>query len=334
MADSGNGQGQKKSNTGRASGARKFSQALAMEPKPKTGAVEPKPKSPQVPQSVQVGALPPMPLTEAGAAAMKNAIGKAAGAPPGTLANPVVVDPDARDSAAADLRPPGFLAFTGRFGDIREPPAGRERPTCPPSQERPWKRQRNITEEEMESLQTLRRETDLAIQFAAQAWPDVVQEAVGLRDKGLLLDAKTVAESGTSAMQLQEGISPKGYWVAGTLQQQRQNSPREARPSNGVTGCQCFACQKQADVDIGGWWATEFEARMLDRGTKAEMKITGWICGGCRWGCRTRVRWSQDSWSLWPSRESRGLEIEWLSKAIMLATNPEWEIIFLWVEQE
>ena len=137
------------------------------------------------------------------------------------MANPVVVDPDAREAAAADPRPVGFMAFTGRFGDPNASPGGRDRPACPPPEERPAKRARNVTDEEVESLMALRKETDLAIQYAAQAWPEVVPEAVSLRDKGLLADAKTVADSGTSAMDIQDGISPKGYVVAGNM------SPKE-----------------------------------------------------------------------------------------------------------
>ena len=129
-------------------------------------------------------------------------------------------------------------------------------------------------------------------------------------------------------MDIHEGISPKAYAVAGN------RSPKEPRQASGVTGCFCFICKKPADVDIGGWWATEFEARVQDRGTKAEMRLTGWICGGCRWGCRTQSRWALQRHNLWPSKESRKLEIEWLSDAILAATSVDWEVLFLWVEQE
>ena len=328
MADSGNGgQGPKKPNGGRTSGTKKPIQAQAAKAKPMA-------QEHITPMSNQIGALPPMPLTKAGATALVKAVGVAAAAPPGTLGNPVVVDPESRDMMSPDPRPAGFLAFTGRFGDPQLPPGGRDRPACPPPEERPWKRQRNITDQEVESLQVLRKETDLAIQLAAQAWPEVVPEAVSLRDKGLLTDANMVAESGTSAMEIQEGISPKGYLVAGNLQQQRQHSPKEARQASGVTGCRCFACKKPADVDIGGWWSTEFEARVQVRDTKAELKLTGWFCGGCHWGCRSQARWAQQRYNLWPCRESRQLGIEWLTQSILMSTNPDWEVLFLWVEQE
>ena len=70
---------------------------------------------------------------------------------------------------------------SGRFGDPDASPGGRDRPACPPPEERPAKHARNVTDEEVESLMALRKETDLAIQFAAQAWPEVVPEAVSLR---------------------------------------------------------------------------------------------------------------------------------------------------------
>ena len=223
MADSGHGgQGPRKSNGGRTGGTKKPNLAQAAKAEPKT-------QMPFTPLSNQIGALPPMPLTKAGATALVKAVGAAAPAPPGTLDNPVVVDPDARNSVSPDPWPSSFLAFTGRFDDPQLPPGGRDRPACPPPEECPAKRARNVTDQEVESLMALRKETDLAIQFAAQAWPEVVPEAVSLRDEGLLADAKTVADSGTSAMEIQEGISPKGYLVAGNLQQQRQHLPKEAR---------------------------------------------------------------------------------------------------------
>ena len=174
---------------------------------------------------------------------------------------------------------------------------------------------------------SLRREADLSIQHAAYAWPEVVVEAINLRDKGLLADAKLVAESGTSAMELTEGISPKGYAVAGNL------SPKEPRQANSAVGCSCFACKKPADTDIGGWWATEFEARVLCRVTKAELTMRGWLCGGCRWACRTKSRWALQRSNLWSTSESRKMEIEWLGEAIITSTSLDWDVLFLWVEQ-
>ena len=201
-------------------------------------------------------------------------------------------------------------------------------PSLQLSEVRLWKRQRYITEQEVACLQTMRKETDRAIRVAAWAWPEVLKEAVALRDEGLLPEAKLVANSGTSALDLQEGISPQGYAVAGGLQQPWQHQPRQ------VSGCKCFACKKPADVVIGGWWATEFEARVLIRDTGAELRLAGWFCGGCRWSCRSRADWERYCFNLRSSGRSRQIEIEWLTHAVLESTNIEWEVLFLWVEQE
>ena len=343
MADSGS---QKKPNSrlkSRAGGARQAAGGAAPETH-STSSDQQTAMLPAFPKALQLGVLPPVRLTAAGAAAMMQAEAKTdtaaaavavaadAAAPTGSIANPVFVDPD---PDPLDPRPFSFLVATGRatgrFGD----PGQLTRPAGPPPEERPPKRMKNITDQEEANLFLLRHETDLAIQHAAQYHPEVVQEAVALRDKGLLTDAKNVAESGVSAMQLLGGISPKGYVVAGAVEQLRQNSPKESKsPVSGVAGCKCFACLKDADVEISGWWATEFEARLKHTKTRAELRITGWLCGGCRWGCRSKAQSELGRWGWWASRESRALEIEWLTDSIAISTGSEWRILFIWVEQQ
>ena len=268
-----------------------------------------------------------MALSAAGAQAMQQAIAKAGAgtdAPVGSITSSVIVDPD---TDTADPRPEGFLAATGRFGFTR--------PLGPPPEQRPLKRFRTTTDQEETNLFILRHETDQAIQGAAEIHPDVVQEAIALRDKGLLLDAKAVAESGISAMAGLGDVSPQGCVVAGAVQSLQQNSPKELKsPNSGVAGCKCFACRKSADIEIQGWWATEFEARLMHNQTHAESRITGWLCGGCRWACRSKAQHQLGRWGWWASRESRALEIEWLSDSLTSATGPEWHVRFIWVEQQ
>ena len=81
MAEGGSdSQGPKKSGGGKSTGTKRASAA---------------PKAPQATDqhTNQIGALPPMPLTQAGARAMGTLVAKAA-APFGSIANPVVVDPE------------------------------------------------------------------------------------------------------------------------------------------------------------------------------------------------------------------------------------------------
>ena len=282
------------------------------------------------PQALQISLLPPLALSAAGAQAMRQAIAKAnAGPPTGTITNPVIVDPctDVAAPAAVDPRPEGFLAATGRFGFTR--------PLEPPPEQRPLKRYRTTTDQEETNLFILRHETDQAIRRAAEIHPEVVPEAVALRDRGLLVDAKTVAESGISAMAGLAEVSPQGCVIAGAVQSAQQNSPKEPRsPNCGVAGCKCFSCRKAADIEIQGWWATEFEARLMHDLTHAESRITGWLCGGCRWGCRSAAQTQLGRWGWWSSPESRALEIQWLFDSVTSATGPEWSVRFIWVEQQ
>ena len=124
-------------------------------------------------------------------------------------------------------------------------------------------------------------------------------------------------------MEIDEGISPKGYAAAGSL------SPKDPRLPRSVAGCCCFACKKQADFDVGGWWATEFEARMKCKATKAEMSMKGWFCGNCHWAAREKANYRH----LWSTAESRKMEIDWLAEALLKTTCDDWAVLFLWVEQ-
>ena len=171
-------------------------------------------------------------------------------------------------------------------------------------------------------MHALKKEVDLSIQYAAQAWPRVAQEAVHLRDKGPLQGAKLVADSGASAMDIEEGISPKGYAAAGNM------PPKEAKLATSVAGCMCFCCRKAADMEIGGLWATEFEARAHCKVTKAELTMKGWMCGGCRWV----ARWHTPT--LPSSRESRKKEIDWLVESFEKTVSEDYEVLFLRVEQD